>query len=125
MKIEIYSNGFKSEWDDQLCVGALITARQPGYHVLTRIEYPDSAATLKTFDVRLIEGEAAPIFHYVKVLNEDGTEPKSKKELSCHAAWCREVTAEAVRLLRLQEQARLDTKFANLAKFVGSQSAAA
>ena len=121
MKIELYSNGFRSEWDDKLSVGALITARHPGYHVLTRIEFRDHSETPESSDLRLIEGEAAPVFHYIKVLNDDGSKPKARKELCCHAGWCREVTAEDVRLLRLQEQAKLDAKFANLAKFVGGQ----
>lgn len=73
------------EYDNTINVGSLITAYHKGYHILTRIEFRGQLGDPNF--------ENTPIFHYVKVLNDNGTISKGKAN-SCNAGFCEEITIE-------------------------------
>lgn len=85
-------------YDESITVGSLIRTYHKGYHILTRIKFRD---------------EQNPLFHYQKVLNENGTKAKSKEQ-HCDAIWCSIVTHQDL----IDEQEALDRKHAAIKDFI-------
>lgn len=85
-----YENGHISRWDDTISVGQLISTYYSGFFILERIEYNDHLHEVKIISSDTTD-RRAPIFHFTKVLNEDGTKSKLIRK-SCSAIYCKRIT---------------------------------
>lgn len=78
----VYPSGLVLHWDDTLQVGDLIIAHDPGYHILTAIEFREGAT---------------PLMSYVMVVRDDGTRVKKPGVTrTCDAAGVRRFTKDDI-----------------------------
>lgn len=114
-----YENGHISHWDDTICVGQLIKTYYSGFFILERIEYIDDIPS----QVKIVSSDTtdqiAPIFHFTKVLNEDGTNSKNIKK-ACSSIYCTRITRTAADFMYGMEVQAAVTKHDAIHKFLGS-----
>lgn len=91
-------------YDESITVGTLITTYHKGYHILTRLEFNGFS-------------DNAPVFHYQKVLNEDGTE-SNDIDNHCHASYCHRVLITEVQSKIEKDIQALHRKREAISKFV-------
>lgn len=111
-----YANGHTSRWDDTISVGQLITTYFSGFFILERIEYLDIQHTVSILSSDTDEKQA-PIFHFIKVLKEDGTE-SAKISKSCSAIYCNRVTRTTADFLYSSEVIKAVAKHDAIYKFL-------
>ncbi len=111
-----YTNGHISRWDDTISVGQLITTYYSGFFILERIEYQDIKHQLDIVSSDTDEKQA-PIFHFTKVLKEDGTE-SNKISKTCSAIYCNRVTRTTADFLYGSEVGKAVAKHDAIYKFL-------
>lgn len=113
-----YENGHISRWDDTISVGQLIKTYYSGFFILERIEYTDAVSQVKIVSSDTTD-QVAPIFHFTKVLNEDGTKSKLIRK-SCSAIYCTRITRTAADFIYGMETQAAVAKHDAIHKFLGT-----
>lgn len=113
-----YENGHISRWDDKISVGQLISTYYSGYFILERIEYTEISHSVKIIASDTTDTQA-PIFHFVKVLNEDGTKSRQCRK-SCSAIYCKKITPTWAEFNYAADLAAAQFKRDALKEFLGS-----
>lgn len=113
-----YENGHISRWDDTISVGQLIKTYYSGFFILERIEYTDRPIKVKIISSDTTD-QVAPIFHFTKVLNEDGTKSKNIKK-SCSSIYCTKITRTIADFMYGMEMQAAVSKHDAVHKFLGT-----
>lgn len=115
-----FQNGVTLTWDDTISVGTLIRTYNSGYHILHGIQFRDEPKGYTTPAVEWSDKEAypmSPLFHYTKVLKDDGTKSKAIVGV-CDASYCSRVTEKVAANQLATEILAARDKYAALQSFI-------